>query len=211
MHSLTRPFALRSRVPRLAVLAFLASSAVALAAYAEMKIAVVDTQRAMMETEDGLRMQANLKKIFETKQQELDTKQKALEGERADIEKQQGVLSQEALQRRVATWQQDMVALQQTYVQFNQELQAKQNELTQPIIEKTLGIIRRLATQDGFDVVVDKQAVPYVRSDLDLTDRVITMYNGGAAAAPTDAAKPDAAKAPGAAKPKAPAAPAPTK
>lgn len=211
MHSPIRPFALRSRVPRLAVLAFLASSAVALAAYAEMKIAVVDTQRAMMETEDGLRMQANLKKIFETKQQELDTKQKALEGERADIEKQQGVLSQEALQRRVATWQQDMVALQQTYVQFNQELQAKQNELTQPIIEKTLGIIRRLATQDGFDVVVDKQAVPYVRSDLDLTDRVITMYNGGAAAAPADAAKPDAGKAPGAAKPKAPAAPAPTK
>jgi len=190
----------------LAVLTFLATSAVALAAYAEMKIAVVDTQRAMMETEDGLRMQANLKKIFETKQQELDTKQKALESERADIEKQQGVLSQEALQRRVATWQQDMVALQQTYVQFNQELQAKQNELTQPIIEKTLGLIRRLATQDGYDVVVDKQAVPYVRSDLDLTDRIITMYNGGGAAAPA----PADTKAPAAPKAKAPAA-SPTK
>jgi outer membrane protein len=138
-----------------AVFAFLATSVVAVTAYAETKIAVVDTQRAMMETEDGLRMQANLKKIFETKQQELDSKQKALESERADIEKQQGVLSQEALQRRVASWQQDMVALQQTYVQFNQELQAKQNELTQPIIEKTLGLIRRLATQEGYDVVVD--------------------------------------------------------
>jgi len=202
-------FALRSRAPRLALAAFLATSAVAALAYAEMKIAVVDTQRAMMETEDGLRMQANLKKIFETKQQELDTKQKALESERADIEKQQGVLSQEALQRRVATWQQDMVALQQTYVQFNQELQAKQNELTQPIIEKTLGLIRRLATQDGYDVVVDKQAVPYVRSDLDLTDRIITMYNGGAAAAPAEPGKPEATK-PGAApkaKPVTPAAP----
>jgi len=213
MHLSQRLFARRSRAPRLAVFAFLATSAVALLAYAEMKIAVVDTQRAMMETEDGLRMQANLKKIFETKQQELDAKQKALESERADIEKQQGVLSQEALQRRVATWQQDMVALQQTYVQFNQELQAKQNELTQPIIEKTLGLIRRLATQDGYDVVVDKQAVPYVRSDLDLTDRVITMYNGGAAAAPADAAtgKTDASKSP-APKAKAPApAPAPAK
>lgn len=198
--------AARFRAPRLAVLSFVATSAIALAAYAEMKIAVVDTQRAMMETEDGLRMQANLKKIFETKQQELDTKQKALESERADIEKQQGVLSQEALQRRVATWQQDMVTLQQTYVQFNQELQGKQNELTQPIIEKTLGLIRRLATQDGYDVVVDKQAVPYVRSDLDLTDRIITMYNGGAAAAPTDAGKTDGSKAP-APKAKAPAAP----
>lgn len=211
-----KPPAMLSRT-RFALFAFAATTTLALFAYAEMKIAVVDTQRAMMETEDGLRMQANLKKIFETKQQELDTKQKALESERADIEKQQGVLSQEALQRRVATWQQDMVALQQTYVQFNQELQAKQNELTQPIIEKTLGIIRRLATQDGYDVVVDKQAVPYVRSDLDLTDRIIQMYNGGAAAAPADAGKTGAApagkaapaaSAPGkpAAAPKAPAA-----
>jgi outer membrane protein len=177
-----------------AVFAFLATTGLALTAQAETKIAVVDTQRAMMETEDGLRMQANLKKIFETKQQELDAKQKALESERADIEKQQGVLSQEALQRRVASWQQDMVALQQTYVQFNQELQAKQNELTQPIIEKTLGLIRRLATQEGYDVVVDKQAVPYVRSDLDVTDRVITMYTGGAAAAPAEPGKADSGK-----------------
>jgi len=193
---------------RLALFAFVATTSVALLAYADMKIAVVDTQRAMMETEDGLRMQANLKKIFETKQQELDTKQKALESERADIEKQQGILSQDALQRRVATWQQDMVALQQTYVQFNQELQAKQNELTQPIIEKTLGIIRRLATQDGYDVVVDKQAVPYARSDLDLTDRIIQMYNGGAAAAPADGGKTGAAPAASSAKPAAASKPA---
>jgi len=27
--------------------------------------------------------------------------------------------------------------------------------------------------------VVDKQAAPYVRSDLDVTDRIITLYNQG--------------------------------
>lgn len=182
-------------------------STLATAAYAQTKIAVVDTQRAMMETEDGLRMQANLKKIFDTKQQELDGKQQALEAERADIEKQQGVLSQEALQRRAAAWQQEMVALQQIYVQFNQELQAKQNELTQPIFAKTMQLIRRLATQEGYDVVVDKQAVPYARSDLDLTDRLITMYNGGAPVeAPGEEKKPAAPAAPSASPAKAPAA-----
>jgi outer membrane protein len=47
-----------------------------------------------------------------------------------------------------------------------------------------MGIIRRLATQDGYDIVVDKQAVPYVRSDLDLTDKIITMYNQGGGGTP---------------------------
>ena len=43
-----------------------------------------------------------------------------------------------------------------------------------------MGVIRRLATQEGYEMVVDKQAVPYVRNDLDVTDRVITLYNQGA-------------------------------
>jgi outer membrane protein len=169
------------------IAAFAALTTLAGVALAETKVAVVDTQRAIMETEDGLRMQATLKKLFDSKQRELDGKQTELEQERADIEKQKGALSQDALQRRAEKWQRDMMALQQVFVDYNKELQKKQNELTQPIFQKTMGLIRRLATQEGFDIVVDKQAVPYVRSDLDVTDRVITLYNGGAPAAAPDA------------------------
>lgn len=198
---------LRSWAPR--ALAFSLATTFAVAAWAQTKVAVVDTQRAMMETEDGLRMQANIKKIFDTKQKQLEVKQQELEGERADIEKQQNVISQEALRRRAEEWQREMVALQQMSVAYNQELQKKQNELTQPIIEKTMRLIRRIATAEGFDLVVDKQAVPYSRGDLDLTDRVITLYNGGETA-PEGKAK-DAEKKP-AAKTEAPApAPAPKK
>src|SRR5262245_44727259 len=48
------------------------------AAVAEMKLAVVDTQRAVMETEDGLRAQATLQKHFDKRQRELDDKQTQL-------------------------------------------------------------------------------------------------------------------------------------
>jgi outer membrane protein len=143
------------------------------------KVAVVDTQRAIMETEDGLRAQATLKKLFDNRQRELDKKQVDLQKERADIEKQQGVLSKTALQKRIEKWQREMIQLQTVFVEYNKELQKKQNELTKPIFSKAMNIIRRLATQEGYDVVLDKQAVPYVRSDLDLTDKVITLYNSG--------------------------------
>ena len=160
--------------------------AIASTVAAQMKIAVVDTQRAVMETEDGLRAQAKLKKLFEDRQKELDGKQNQLQKEREDIEKQQGVVSQAALQKRVEAWQQDMMQLQAVFVDYNKELQKKQGELTQPIVQKTMGLIRRIATQDGYDLVVEKQVTPYFRSDLDLTDRLITAYNsGGLAPAPT--------------------------
>lgn len=148
-------------------------------AHAQSKIAVVDTQRAIMETEDGLRAQATLKKVFDNKQRELDKKQEDLQKEREDIEKQRDVLSKTALAKRVDKWQREMMALQGVFVDYNKELQKKQGELTQPIVQKIMGTIRRLATQDGLDLVLDKQAAPYVRSDLDVTDRIITLYNQG--------------------------------
>lgn len=164
------------------------------------KVGVVDTQRAIMETEDGLRMQATLKKLFDSRQRELDKKQVDLQKERDDIEKQRGVLSQEALTKRVEKWQRDMMQLQTVFVEYNKEMQKKQNELTQPIFQKAMGLIRRLATQKGLDMIVDKQAVPYVRSDLDLTDQLITLYNtGGAATAEPKAKAPPPSSAPAAA------------
>jgi outer membrane protein len=151
---------------------------------ADMKVGVVDTQRAVMETEDGLRMQATLKKLFDKRQQEIDKKQNEMQRERAEIEKQRGVLSQQALAARVEKWQREAMEVQQRFMQYNQELQQKQNELMQPILQRALGTVRRIATSEGYVMVIDKQAVPYVRSDLDLTDRVITSYNGGGAPAP---------------------------
>ena len=173
------------------------------AAFAQaLKFAVVDVQRAVMETEDGLRAQATLKKFFDKRQQELDAKQAELQKQREEIEKQSKVLSQQALQKRMEDWQKQMMELQTVFVEYNKELQKKQGELTQPIYGKIVALLRRLATQDGYDAILEKQAVPYMRNDLDLTDRVIQMYNGGGGgAAPASSAAPAApapAKAAGA-------------
>src|SRR5580700_72815 len=154
-------------------------------ARAEMRVAVVDVQRAVMQTEDGLRAQANLKKLFDTKQQELNRKQTDMQKEKDDIEKQAKVLSKEALAKRADDWQKQMVELQQVFMEYNKELEKKQKEITDPIFERVMGIVKRLATTENFDLVIDKNTAAYVRTDLDLTDRCIQIYNsGGAVAAP---------------------------
>jgi outer membrane protein len=175
----------------LAVAALLLTSASS--ASAQMKVAVVDTQRAVMESEDGLRAQATLKKLFDKRQRELDQKQKELQKEREDLEKNKAQINTEAMAKRVENWQREMSQVQAVFVEYNKELQQKQNELTGPIVQKTVGIIRRLATQEGYDIVLERQAATYFRTDLDLTDKVITLYNrgdgAGAAAAPAPAAE----------------------
>src|SRR5262245_57712100 len=56
-------------------------------AQAQVKMAVVDARRAVLETEDGLRLQAALKKLFDSRQTELDAKQAQLQKDRDALEK----------------------------------------------------------------------------------------------------------------------------
>jgi outer membrane protein len=159
-------------------------------ATAQVKIAVVDVQRAVMQTEDGLRAQATLKKLFDNRQQELNKKQQELQKQKEDIDKQSHVLSQQALQKKVDDWQKQMVELQTTFVEYNKELEKKQKELTDPIFERVIGAIKRIAGADGYDLIVDRATVAFSRSDLDLTDRVIQIANGtaGSSAPPAPSA-----------------------
>ena len=172
---------------------------IAPAARADMKVAVIDVQRAVMQTEDGLRAQASLKKMFDSRQQELNKTQQDLAKEKYDLEKQSKTLSQAAMQKRAEDWQKKMMSLQQVFVDYNKELEKKQKELTDPIFEKVMAIVKRLATSEGFDMVMDKQTVAYVRVDLDLTDKAIQLYNSGGAVAPqAPAPNPNAGQAPAA-------------
>ncbi|MDI1481162.1 OmpH family outer membrane protein [Polyangium sp. y55x31] len=172
------------RLPRLhaALAASVLSALVSLApasASAESKIAVVDVQQAVMQTEDGIRAQGTLKKLFDKRQKELDAKQEELQRAREDIERQARVLSREALARRMEDWQRRMVELQTSFVDYNKELQKKQGDLTGPILRKMMGIITRLAKKSGYELILDRSATPYARPDLDLTEQVVQMYNSG--------------------------------
>ncbi len=150
--------------------------------HAQTKIAVVDLQRALNETEDGRQAQRRLKKLFEKRQKSLDATQEKLKKQKESIEKQQDVLSQDALRKKVEAYQQELVKLQQEYVEYQQELAAKEAELTKVILEKMQRILRRIGQTDGYTLIMESNegGVVWVPSNLDLTDTLIQRYNAQA-------------------------------
>ena len=87
-------------------------------------------------------------------------------------------------------------------------MQQRENEMMTPILDKLNRLVRQIASQDGYDVIVSRDAVPYFRGDLDITDRVIQLYNT-ANPAPADDKKSGKKDAKAAPAPKTTAAPAP--
>ena len=141
------------------------------------KVGTIDLQGALLQTEDGMSAAATLKNYTQKRQGDLDGRQRALQKEQDDLQKQSRVLSRAALMRRTEHWQRRMVEVQTKFIEYNKQLQQKQAEFMQPIMQKLFGVVRRVASAKGFDIVVDKAAVPYSRADLDITDMVVQKYN----------------------------------
>ena len=146
---------------------------------AQVKIGVVDLQRAINETEDGRQAKRRLKKVFDERQKSLDEKQQALKAQKESLERQQDVLSEDALRKKAEKFQAEVMELQNEYMQYQQELSAKESELTQKILEKKQKILRRIGQTDGYTLIIEANegGVVWVPNNLDLTDVLIQRYN----------------------------------
>jgi outer membrane protein len=146
-------------------------------ATAATRIAVVDVQRALMATEDGLSAAATLSNFTKNRQKELNRRQKELKAEENEIRKQARLLSRSALARRTEHWQRRVVSVQSKFVEYNKQLQKKQAGFTRPIMQLMFQVIARAAKKKNFNLVIDRSAVPYAQPHLDLTELVVRMYN----------------------------------
>jgi outer membrane protein len=222
--SSTRSWIRRAAAPALAALlaggALVLSAAPASAQTAPgTKFAVIDLRRAMLETEEGLRAKADLTKLFDRTQGELEPKQRHLLAEEEVLKREQpkdGRAPTPAFQKRAEAYLTAKNDFDRLTVEAQREMQRKEQERMGPIQQKILEAVKRIAAQDGFEVVLEKSTVPYFRADLEITDRAIQAVNMGGGASPKGAPPPagkpaPAAPAPAAPPAKAPAAPAPKK
>jgi outer membrane protein len=187
----------------------LALTAVPASAGAAPKIAVVDVRRAVLETEEGLRLQATLKRLFDRRQDELNSRQAQLQQQQTVLTQkvQAGNIPQAQLQKDAEALQKGVLELQQLQSDYTREMQGREQQLTAPILNRIMGLVRKIAADRGAALILERSAVPYFKGDLDITDKAIQMYNAGQVGDP-DPATP---AAPPPAQPKPAPAPAPKK
>ena len=147
----------------------------------QLKVAVVDMQRALNETEDGRKAKGSLKKLFEDRQKQLDKQQNDLKTMKESLEKQRDVLSRDVLAKKLDEYQKAFAELQTTYMEFQRELGSKEGELTKDIIERMQRIMRRVGQAEGYTLILERSeaGVVYIPTNYDLTDVLIQRYNAG--------------------------------
>ncbi|HVZ74213.1 MAG TPA: OmpH family outer membrane protein [Polyangia bacterium] len=169
-----------SRLSQVAL--FLAVSLVGTKVFAEeLKLGYVDLQRALSETDDGRKAKANLKKIFDQKQKELDEQQEDIKKAIDDLDKKRTLLPADKVHDKEVEIQGRMQKVQQAYLRHQQDLQAKEQEATSKIFERMNKILGKIAIAENFTMILDKTqgGIVFAKPHLDLTNDLIRRYNNG--------------------------------
>lgn len=146
----------------------------------ELKVAVVDFQRAINETEEGKQAERTLNSALAEKKKKFEIMKGELETMRQDFEKQRLVLSGKPLEEKRNVLQQKLIELEQTGAGYEQEMMQKKAEALKKIVIGLQEVVQQIGQKEAYDFIFEKSqgGVLFSSGAEDITERVIQTYNG---------------------------------
>src|SRR5438876_7226680 len=158
------------------------------------KIAVVDFERAIVQSVEGKKSSGQFNAKLQSKQADAEKRQKELEDAQRKLQTQERTLSDTAK----ANLQKDIDRRTTELKRFNEdsqkELQSLRDELLRPIAERASAILNAMAVEQGYTLVVDisnpQNNVLWFNPTNDITAELVRRID--AATKTNEAAKPAA-------------------
>jgi len=156
------------------------------------KIAYVDLQKVMVESEKGKEARKNLSDEFEKRKKEISQGQEELQKMKDALEKQTATITPEARADKEKQYQVKLKDYQRVGDDYSAELRQKDQELTQRILKELEEVVKGMGESEKYTLIVEKNhaGILYATPAIDITDKVISLYNQSAKKKPAAAAPP---------------------
>lgn len=151
----------------------------ALALAADLKIAYVDIQKALNESNAGKDAKKVISKELEKFQRQIADKQKDLQTLKDSLEKQAPMLTPDARATREKEYQNKLREFQRWGEDTQNEINQKRVEMERNISLALQKVIQKVGADDGYTLILEKNEniVLFVSKTIDITDRVIKAYD----------------------------------
>jgi len=156
----------------LTLLAGLASLGIA---NAQLKVAVINSQKAILDTEDIKKAQLDLTAKYKPRQDQLEKLQKDLQDIQTQL--QGGKLNQLGEQELTAQGQKKQRDMQRLQQDLQEDADRDRNDILQRAGTRMQEVVKKLADEKGLDLVVDTANTLFFKTNLDLTADAVTGYN----------------------------------
>jgi outer membrane protein len=149
------------------------------AARADDKIGIVDFQHIIDESKAGKAAKSKLQTLRDAEGTRMRNKEESLMKKLQELDAQRAVLSSEAFQKRQAELARDRDQFQEDLQKAQGDLRETEQSLMKGILDDVQGIVKELAEKESFTLVLEKGAgILYALPKYDLTDRVLSLYDG---------------------------------
>ncbi len=145
------------------------------AASAQVKAAVVNIQKAILETAEIKKAQSGLEAKYRPRQAELEKMQKELADMQAQLES--GKLNPQAAQDVQTRGQRRQREAQRMAEDLQGDVDRERNDILQAAGQRMTEVIRKMAEERGLDMVVDVSTTLYFKPALELTSEAIAAYD----------------------------------
>lgn len=144
---------------------------------AQLKVGVLDSQKAILETDEIQKAQAEMEARFKPRQDEIQKLQKELQDINDQLQKMQGKLTPEAERDLQVQGQRRQRDLQRATEDLQVEVDARRNDVLGRVQRQMVEVVRKIAEEKGLDVVIDATDTIYFKPALDLTAEATAAYN----------------------------------
>lgn len=148
-------------------------------AQTSLKLAAVDTEKALEESIWGKKAVEEIGKERDEWRKKVESLDKEIAGLEEELAKQRAFLDDKDAERKL---QDDINGKMQSrdllIQEGNMSLGQKQEQLLEPILEEMKNVIKKLSLQEGYDIVLEKRLIVlYLNPELDITNRVSVMLD----------------------------------
>jgi outer membrane protein len=159
--------------------AWLIAASVASPVRADLKVGVVDMQRALNECDAGKKARDQVKAKFEKAQDQLKRQREDLDRLREDYDKKAVVLKEEERRSLEKDLENRSLDFKRKYEDFQRDLKRTDSELTAGIVEQLYEEVRDYGQKNSYSLVLEASngALLYNDKTTDITDEIIRLYN----------------------------------
>jgi outer membrane protein len=157
------------------VLASAALLAASSAGLAQTKVAVINLQRAVLESAEIKKASTEMENKFKPRQAEIEKLQKDIQALQQSI--QSGKLSALGEQDANAQGQRKQTQLTRLTEDLQADVERERNDILAKSSQRMQEVVKKLAEEKGFDIVIDISNAVYFKPALEVTTESIAAYD----------------------------------
>jgi outer membrane protein len=149
----------------------------AFAASAQMKVAIINSQLAVIETAEIKKAQAELEAKYKPRQSQIETLQKEIAQLQQQLQAGQGKLAPQAEQDIQVRGQRKQRELTRLGEDLQAEVDRERNDILGRSGQRMQDVVKKIAEERGYDLVVDVSNTIYFKPALEITKEATAAYD----------------------------------